>query len=331
MKSRLEKRCLIASAVAHTGLALLVFLAPAFRNPDSRLADSGLPLEMIPGELIDAALAPGFIPAAEASTANMAQPATPPPPEPKPDRTPRPDPEPEPEREPKPAPRTPQREVEFDLPKAREPGFTLPSARLDEKKKPKDDEPKPRERESVKLDLSKVKSLKPPTAPNKDRDRRKPTPAEPSGPTAEELARQRRQALARSFAGASGRIAGAVSQGAVQVQIGPAGGGGGGGGGTGPGGGSAYAWHVRNAFNNAWIPPQNLKDDFATADVEVVIRKDGRVTHARIVKKSGVASLDRSVQETLDRVREIVPFEAEATDSQRTYTIEFNLRSKRTF
>lgn len=63
----------------------------------------------------------------------------------------------------------------------------------------------------------------------------------------------------------------------------------------------------------------------------MVIRKDGRVTRARIVKRSGVASLDRSVQETLDRVREIVPFEAEATEDQRTYTIGFNLRSKRTF
>jgi TonB family protein len=62
-----------------------------------------------------------------------------------------------------------------------------------------------------------------------------------------------------------------------------------------------------------------------------VIRKDGRVSQARIIKRSGVASLDRSVQEALDRVREVVPFEAGATEDSRTYTIGFNLRSKRTF
>lgn len=210
MSSRLQKRCLITSFLAHAGLALLLVLAPAFRDPDSRLSDGGPPLEMIPGELVDAALAPGFIP--QASAPEASPPAV--------QRPREPEPEPEPEPAPKAPPRTPQRNLDFDVPKAKEPGFTLPSARLEEKKKPKVEEPKPRERESVKLDLTKIKTLKPKSTPPK------PAPTEPTGPSAEELARQRRQDLARSLEGASGRIAGAVSQGAVQVQIGPAGGGG---------------------------------------------------------------------------------------------------------
>lgn len=318
------------SILVHTGLAGLLVFAPGFREAQPASMGEGPPLEMIAGELVDAALAPGFLPpaASDAPPAQEPEPATtkspPPPPKASPP-PPEPDPQPEPERDPTPSPRTPPPEIKFDLPKAREPGFTLPSSQVDEKAKEK---PKRPEREAVKIDLSKIKTVKPTATPNKA----KSAPSEPPGPSAEELARQRRQDLARSLEGASGKISGSVSRGAVQIHVGPAGGGGGGAGGTGAvGGASAYAWHVRNAFNNAWIPPQNLKDEFATADVEVVIRKDGRVSQARIIKRSGVTSLDRSVQDALDRVREIVPFEAGATEETRTYTIGFNLRSKRTF
>ncbi len=322
MMTRLQKRCFATSASVHGVLALLLMLAPGFRRASPPNLGEGAPLELMSGELIDAALAPGFLPSTSAEAPAARADAPPPPPPVKST----PPPEPEPDRTPMPPRKEPPSEVDFDLPKAREPGFTLPNSQLDEKKNPKP-KPKAPEREAVKIDLSKVKTLNPTPPP---RDRRPSTRPESTGPSAEELARQRRQNLARSLDGASDRIAGAVSRGAVQVQIGPAGGGGGGGGGTG-GGGSAYAWHVRNAFINAWIAPQSVKDDLATADVEVVIRKDGRVVQARIVKRSGVAALDRSVQDALDRVREIVPFESGATDAQRTYTIGFNLRSKRSF
>jgi TonB family protein len=314
-----------SSMIAHVGLGALLFIATAGGKPNAS-SNEAPPLEMIAGELVDAALAPGFLPQPTPETPPTRQPEadivkdTPPP-----KVSPPSEPQPEPET-PTPPAKAPPPEIRFDLPKAREPGFTLPSSQVEEKPK---DKPKRPEREAVKIDLSKIKAVKPPPTPHKDRAKATPS-SEPPGPSDEELARQRRQDLARSLEGATGKISGTVSRGAVQVQIGPLGGGGGGGGGTG-GGGSAYAWHVRNAFNNAWIPPQNVKDEFATADVEVVIRKDGRVTQARIIKRSGIASLDRSVQEALDRVREVVPFEAGATEDTRTYTIGFNLRSKRTF
>jgi len=330
MSSRLEKRCLATSALVHGTLLALLLFAPGFRK--ARLLDSagGPPLELMAGELIDAALAPGFL---------QSSPSEPPPGQ-EPDRSPppkteaKPEPEPEPVREPEPKPapppkaREPEPDLDFDLPKAREPGFTLPSTKAAQAEKPKTpakqpEKPKPPEKESVKIDLSKIKRITPATPP------RKAPPAQ--GPSAEELARARREQLARSIDGASGRIAGAVSSGTVQIQIGPAGGGGGGAGGTSTRGGSTYAWHVRNAFINAWIPPQNVQDSSATTDVTVVIRRDGRVAQARIVKRSGIAALDRSVQDALDRVREIVPFEPDAQEDQRTYTIGFNLRSKFSF
>lgn len=320
---------MVTSVLAHAGLVILLVVATAGGRSSATASIERPPLEMIAGELVDAALAPGFLPepAPEAALAHQPEPdvikATPPP-----KTSPPPEPQPDPEPTPTPPVKAPPAEIRFDLPKAREPGFTLPSSQLDEKSK---DKPKRPEREAVKIDLSKIKTVKAPSTPSKDRPKTTPAPA-PTGPSEEDLARQRRQDLARSLEGATGKISGTVSRGAVQVQIGPVGGGGGGGGGGGTGGGgSAYAWHVRNAFNNAWIPPQNVKDEFATADVEVVIRKDGRVTQARIVKRSGIAALDRSVQEALDRVREVVPFEAGATEDSRTYTIGFNLRSKRTF
>lgn len=323
MSTRLQRRCLVTSAAVHGALGLLLVVAPAFRKSEVQaLGNEGI-LEMIPGELIDEALAPGFLPAPEASAppADASPPrANPKPAEPEPEPPSKPEPSKEPVAE-KPAPS----DISFELPKAREPGFTLPNAQLDEKNREK---PKKPERESVKIDLTKIKTFK--STDSSTPDRKKVVSATPPGPSAEDLARQRRQDLLRTLDGASGRIAGAVSRGTVQIQTGPPGGGGGGGGGTG-GGGSTYAWHVRNAFNNAWIAPQNVKDDLATVDVEIVIRKDGRILRASLVKRSGIAALDRSVQEAVDRVREIVPFESGATEAQRSYTIGFNLRAKRSF
>ena len=75
-----------------------------------------------------------------------------------------------------------------------------------------------------------------------------------------------------------------------------------------------------------------MKDELATTVVEVVVRRDGRVVGKRITHNSGFASLDRSVQRAIDRVTDIgLPFEAGASDPERSYVLEFNLRSKRSF
>ena len=101
----------------------------------------------------------------------------------------------------------------------------------------------------------------------------------------------------------------------------------------GPGtGGPAYANYaqvVKAIYEQAWRPPDDTDSDDAITKVTVTIASDGTVLSARIIQPSGDAQVDRSVQGTLDRVTFIRPFPEGATDKQRTYTINFNLKAKR--
>jgi TonB family protein len=90
-----------------------------------------------------------------------------------------------------------------------------------------------------------------------------------------------------------------------------------------------YASIVKSVYTQAWIPPTDTASDDANVKVSVTIANDGRVINAHIVGRSGDASVDRSVQTTLDRVREIAPFPDGSTDKERTYIINFNLKAKR--
>jgi TonB family protein len=98
------------------------------------------------------------------------------------------------------------------------------------------------------------------------------------------------------------------------------------------GGGEAYASYdqvVRSIYWHAWAPPEDSASDQALIKVTVTIASDGSVLSARILKPSQDASVDKSVQRTLDRVTFIAPFPEGAKDKQRTYTIIFNLKAKR--
>ena len=90
-----------------------------------------------------------------------------------------------------------------------------------------------------------------------------------------------------------------------------------------------YASIVKSVYTQAWVPPDDTASDDANVKVSVTIANDGRVISAHIVGPSGDASVDRSVQKTLDRVSEIAPFPDGATDKERTYIINFNLKAKR--
>ncbi len=90
-----------------------------------------------------------------------------------------------------------------------------------------------------------------------------------------------------------------------------------------------YASIVKSVYTQAWIPPTDTASDDANVKVSVTIANDGRVINAHIVGWSDDASVDRSVQNTLDRVREIAPFPDGSTDKERTYIINFNLKAKR--
>jgi TonB family protein len=90
-----------------------------------------------------------------------------------------------------------------------------------------------------------------------------------------------------------------------------------------------YAQVVKSVYEQAWMPPDETASDDANVKVRVTIASDGRVISAEVIGPSGDTSVDRSVQNTLDRVTDIAPFPAGSTDTERTYIINFNLKAKR--
>ena len=90
-----------------------------------------------------------------------------------------------------------------------------------------------------------------------------------------------------------------------------------------------YAQVVKSVYEQAWTPPDDTASDDANIKVRVTIASDGTVVSAQVLDTSGDASVDRSVQNTLDRVQFIAPFPSGSTDKERTYLINFNLKSKR--
>jgi protein TonB len=90
-----------------------------------------------------------------------------------------------------------------------------------------------------------------------------------------------------------------------------------------------YAQVVKSVYEQAWMPPDETASDDANVKVRVTIASDGRVISAQVIGPSGDASVDRSVQNTLDRVTDIAPFPEGSADTERTYIINFNLKAKR--
>jgi TonB family protein len=90
-----------------------------------------------------------------------------------------------------------------------------------------------------------------------------------------------------------------------------------------------YAQIVKSIYEQAWTPPDDAASDDANVKVRVIIASDGTVISARLIEPSSDASTDASVRSTLDRVQFIAPFPPGSTDKERTYIINFNLKSKR--
>ncbi len=101
----------------------------------------------------------------------------------------------------------------------------------------------------------------------------------------------------------------------------------------GPGGGgevyAPYDQAVQSVYWHAWRPPEDTASDAAITKATVTIASDGTVLSARIIKPSGDATVDRSVQQALDRVTYVAPFPEGAKEKQRTYTIKFDLKARR--
>lgn len=101
----------------------------------------------------------------------------------------------------------------------------------------------------------------------------------------------------------------------------------------GPGGGGVpyanFLDGVKKVYSDAWLVPEGLADDEATATASVTIARDGMVVSARIIRRSGNALVDMSVEATLRRVTRAVPLPDNAKEDRRTVTIKFNVKAKR--
>jgi colicin import membrane protein len=326
----LHKKCLVASAVTHGLLLVLVLIGSAFIPAKPK--EDVISIEMLDPNtiLVDEPNVysggnPNAVPppptAQPKAQAPAAQPAAVP--QPQPARTePKPEPKPvEPVKEPvkEPPPKTPEKEV------VKEPARELEKV---EPKKPKIDPDSFKILEkSVHKGAEKAPEKPAKATPNFDLGQAQKRVIKPSANTettsanenaAAEREAQAAKARAGALSSAMSRLQGGLSKGVGEIGI------------PGPGG-QAYASYglvLRKIYENAWIPPNAGRGDEPVVSVEVVIRKDGTVLSRRITKKSGRTELDKTVQRALDRVNKVPAFPSGSTDEQRTFTIDFNLTDK---
>lgn len=315
----LRARCLLGSCAFHAFLLALLLVGSGFLAPPPAVQEEVI-ANFVSEDAIVAALSRGGDPQGTAGA------------------RPRPEPQPAPA---EPQPQPPK--VDPVKPEARPPAKPVKAVEKPAPKEPKETKqpaPKPPRTESVAVaetDSKKPAPSKPKIEVSKKLVTRKPgadktTQRDLQAEAAEAEAAAAAEAVRRAEAYAQvrrGQIGSAVDRlrtglSTASVTAVP----------LGPGGGGevtvGYDHWVVALFERAWRPPAELADEQATTKVQVVIARDGRVISATIVGKSGIASLDHSVQATLQRVTHVGrPFPDEFQEDRRTLMFNFNLKSKR--
>jgi TonB family protein len=286
---RLQKKCFVGATGVHLLLLVLLLIGPAFLTSKSKVDPSPI-MDVIPTRLIDAAFSGGGNPH-----------GTPPPPAPPTPRPaaivpPAPRPEPKPVKEPDPTP-APVKEVQ----EAKPDPTSLETNKDRNRKKPQ---------------VTTIPTVRKPDTGKKPKS---PTTAQ-ADDTAERQVAERNRRIAALLGATARTLRDDIAPGTSIDAKGP----GGGGEVYGP-----YDQAVRSIYWHAWIPPEDTASDEAVTKASVTIASDGSVLSAHIIRASGDASVDRSVQRTLERVTFIAPFPEGAKEKQRTYTINFNLKAKR--
>ncbi len=301
--NRLQRECLAASLVFHTGLLVLLVVGAGFTS--GRKTDTvEVPiLTFFPDTLVDSPIVGGGNPPSQPPRQPPNQPPSQPPAQP----------EAPPPRPTEPAKAEPAVEKDVSPPKVAEakraPSASAPDPNLTS---PTGEKPAPRHKIEVNLKPVEISAAE----------------ARAQRERAAAAAQARRQAETQRLAERQrSRVAGVV--GALEDNLSS---------GTTvsvPGtGGATYASYtsfVDLIYRRAWAPlkPRETGDTGASVLVRVVIARDGAVISDRITKRSGDAALDKSVQAALDRVRTIGrPFPDGAKDTQREFEIEFNLESR---
>ena len=309
--TRLQKKCLLASAGMHGLLLVILIASSAFRSkPVTR--DIPIIMTMVNVPVTDQQGAGGGTPEPVAPTQPRAQPTpqmavTPPPPQvvhqqPQQHVEPVPQPRPVVQRQPDPTPDPdPQPDTSEEA--------VLPA-------------PKPRKHTDHKV-VPTFDST--PEVSHKKRTKPKVSEADTETASAESNAAAARAATRRL----STQLAAALDTLATGVQTSGAKG-------TvvdmpGQGGGAAFVGYetaIFNAYYHAWITPDSVADKLAATDAKIVVARDGSILSAEIRTRSGEREMDRSVDRALRAVLRLPPFPSASTDEQRTFVIRFNLEAK---
>lgn len=303
---RLQQKCLVASAGTHALLLVLLVFGSGFFASRKKPFDSLPAIKVVPSRLVDDLLAGGGgnpkLPITE--DRQKGQTLTPPPPAPPPAQPQPPSQRVEPPPAPAPAPKPAPKKVE-----------------------PPKLELKPASRQGPLTTTKPPKDTKTPEVPPDN-----PLGLKPATRSATDKAKAEAEARARAArdqAAADARLARAIGRATESLQVGFADG-------TkvevgGPGGEAYanYAAFVRDLFDNAWVVTPDVAYEDAVTIVKVVVARSGAIISKTITTRSGNTPMDRSVQRALDKVTKLPPFPEGSKDSQRSFTIEFNLRAKR--
>jgi TonB family protein len=92
---------------------------------------------------------------------------------------------------------------------------------------------------------------------------------------------------------------------------------------------ASYRDALATIYYNAWATPNGAANDEADTIVKITVASDGTVINARIITPSGDEKTDASVRRALDRVSSVPPLPDKAK-SEQEFTIDFNLKTKRT-
>lgn len=298
--NRFQKKCLMASAMLHALLLLVLVVGTAFFNKEEKISSAQV-IELVPGLTVTdgptrgnsaPASAPAPIPTAAAPKPEVVLPK----------------PAPEKVEQPKetfvepPKAKPIEKPEESELPTPKPVKKTMPKPVVISKPKAK-----PAETKRV-VDISK------PTVRN---NKEKQASAEAAEKAAEKHARDQRVAavngslknLGKKLSDPTSFDSGSFSGGG-QAEI-------------------NYGDFVLSKYDAAWIAPAEVDDSEAIVKARVVIARSGNVVSSEIIKASRNATLDKSVRRALDSVSFIQRFPEGSTDSQRTYIINFNLKTKR--
>ncbi len=290
--NRQQKKCLTATVGFHLLLILILFVGPGFFTPKPK-PDTTQLLDVIPATAVEAALNSG-VKAAQPPppTPPMIQP---PPPVIEPPTPPQPAPKPAPQPV-APTPTLVEKVETFFKPEPREPETPSPDD------SPKPVEHKPKKEHAIKVDLTTVKR----------KDLPKTTQHKPVDDTRAQ--RERADEIERAVRNLQSNFTPSTK---VEMP------------GTSSVSYASYASIIKSIYTQAWVPPDNAANDSANIKVRITVANDGNVISSEIVDPSGDAGVDASVQRTLDRVNFIAPFPDGATEKQKTFIINFNLKTKR--